>query len=97
MGPLLQNFTLFRLRGDALQIATQERLLHQHGIEVIHEGGCRRVKNEHDYKLALQLFHQYLLEGWSNYREDLITYGIFPTEGEVAAEIAYRLDEHQSI
>lgn len=71
---------MFCFRGDLCQMADQERELRRQGFAVGNSDVYPVVNSEEEYKKALQFIWDRKINGWWNYKDDLVKYGICDAE-----------------
>lgn len=72
---------MYTLQGDLAQITKQENFLKKARIPFISEPGFPgQLNDEEQFKIALRQFYRRKVEGWWNYKEELIKYGICTEE-----------------
>jgi hypothetical protein len=77
------------LNGDLNQMGIQGEVLRAQGFDVRHNDVYPCLRTTEDFKRALQLFWDRETEGWWNYRERMIEYGICTEETWKAKLDAY--------
>lgn len=70
----------FFLDGDLRQMSAQGDYLRNRGFDVAFNNVYPCLHTEEEFKRALGLFYSCGVEGWWNYREKLINYGICTKE-----------------
>jgi hypothetical protein len=70
----------YLLKGDLRQMSIQGEFLRNRGIDARATGGNVGVCSEEDYKKSLRLIWSNKVEGWWNYKDDLLKYGICQAE-----------------
>lgn len=63
-------------QGDLHQLGVQSLFLRQNGFDIEQVDVFSAVETEDEYNMAIAMFYQSRVEGWWNYKEELIKYGI---------------------
>ena len=73
--------TLYKsLKGDLGQMAAQERYLLDRGFDMRRSGGIPGFRTKEEYEHGLKIIWQFMVEGWWNYRNELLGLGLCTEE-----------------
>lgn len=71
---------MFCFKGDLCQMADQERELRRQGFAIKNSDVFPVVESKDEYKEALRFIWDRRVNGWWNYMDDFIEYGICDAE-----------------
>lgn len=67
-------------QGDLCQLSDQRRFLEQRGFDIERVDVYSGVETEQEYVSAIRALYQSCVNGWWNYRDDLIKHGVCTIE-----------------